>query len=264
MGATGRKRSRDFPQGAGSCKARARRPGGHGPRYNEPVSRVPRTALLWLVGALLTAGAVLAIAGDDDGGNAPRTRVEGIPSTTRAPPGRTTHDRTNPHREARHPESTHAAVREAVAESKSPRLDPAQRDVTAVVRNFVAALNAKDGERACALFASGALAGFDFPRERGDCATSLSASVGYRSPRGTPVYGRSRVPRIPSVTIDGSQARVTATVVTRFADDREPSVEDDVIYLVNTDGSWLIAKPSATLYRAVGAGNIPPQVLAPP
>src|SRR6266542_843199 len=84
------------------------------------------------------------------------------------------------------------------------------------------------------------------------------------SPRGTPVYGRSRVPRIPSVTIDGAQARVTATVVTRFADNREPSVEDDVIYLSRTDGRWLIAKPSATLYRAIGVGDIPPQALAPP
>ena len=52
--------------------------------------------------------------------------------------------------------------------------------------------------------------------------------------------------------------------MTRFADNREPSVEDDVVYLRRQGGRWLIAKPSATLYRAIGVGNIPPQVLAPP
>ncbi len=52
--------------------------------------------------------------------------------------------------------------------------------------------------------------------------------------------------------------------MTRFADNREPSVEDDLIYLRKQGDAWLIAKPSATLYRAIGVGNIPPQVLAPP
>jgi hypothetical protein len=66
------------------------------------------------------------------------------------------------------------------------------------------------------------------------------------------------------VTINGPQARVSATTVTRFADNREPSIEDDLIYLGRVNGRWLIAKPSATFYRAIGVGNIPPQVLAPP
>jgi hypothetical protein len=66
------------------------------------------------------------------------------------------------------------------------------------------------------------------------------------------------------VAIDGSEARVTATIVTRFADNREPSVEDDLIYLRMEGERWLIVKPTATLYRAIGVGDIPPQVLAPP
>jgi len=66
------------------------------------------------------------------------------------------------------------------------------------------------------------------------------------------------------VSIDGSDARVVATIVTHFAGDREPSVEDDLIYLRNEGGRWLVVKPSATLYRAIGVGDIPPQVLAPP
>ena len=92
----------------------------------------------------------------------------------------------------------------------------------------------------------------------------MSASIGYRDPRGFPVFAGARVARVAGVTIDGPQARVVATTVTRFADNREPSVEDDLIYLDRAGGRWLIAKPSATLYRAIGVGNIPPQVLAPP
>jgi hypothetical protein len=100
----------------------------------------------------------------------------------------------------------------------------------------------------------------------------LSASIGYRDPRGFPVYDRSRIARIASVTVDGSEAsnhsganaRVVATTVTHFAGNREPSVEDDLVYLQNEDGQWLIVKPSAALYRAIGVGDIPPQVLAPP
>jgi hypothetical protein len=78
------------------------------------------------------------------------------------------------------------------------------------------------------------------------------------------VYEGSRVARTNSVTIDGTDARVVATTVTDFAGNREPSVEDDVVYLRHQDGRWLIVKPSAALYRAIGVGDIPPTVLAPP
>ena len=53
-------------------------------------------------------------------------------------------------------------------------------------------------------------------------------------------------------------------MVTRFADRDEVSIEDDVVYLVRDAGSWSIAKPSSTLYRAVGIADVPPSVLTPP
>ena len=161
-------------------------------------------------------------------------------------------------------ESVRAAVRAAVAESDIARLDESQREVAGVVRAYVKALDARDGRRACSLFAPGALSNVDLPRDRGGCGESLSASIGYRDPRGFPAYSGSRVARIPAVEIDGSSARVTATTVTRFAGSREPSVEDDLVYLTDRGGRWVIAKPSANLYRAIGVGNIPPSVLAPP
>lgn len=92
----------------------------------------------------------------------------------------------------------------------------------------------------------------------------MAASIGYRDPRGFPVFAGARVARVTGVAIDGPEARVTATTVTRFADDREPSVEDDVIYLRMWRGRWLIEKPGATFHRAIGVGDIPPEALAPP
>ncbi len=155
-------------------------------------------------------------------------------------------------------------MRSAVRQTKPARLDPAERRVAAAVRGYVTALDSRDGERLCALFVPGALDAVRFPRQRGDCGSSVEASIGYRDPRGFPVYEGSRVARIGSVAIDGGNARVVATEVTRFAGNREPSIEDDVVYAEERGGLWLIAKPSAALYRAIGVGDIPPSVLAPP
>jgi hypothetical protein len=227
--------------------------------------RFARTRLVWLVVAALATGAgVLVLSGgEEDDAARPPGELQGVPTEPPDAPPRERHQagREPPRSE---PQGTREAVQEAVRSSPAPRLDPGQRAVARVVRDYLAALNARDGGRACALFVPGALSAVDFPRDRGGCAPSLSASVGYRDPRGFPVYERSRIGRIPSVTIDGSQARVVATTVTHFADNREPSVEDDLVYLRNEEGRWLILKPSSTLYRAIGVGDIPPQVLAPP
>ena len=234
--------------------------------------RFARTRLVWLIAAALaTAAGVLVLSGNEEGGGPQHpAEQQSVPTKPGVTTPRQQHEaHGEPPRS--HPQGTRAAVQEAVRSSPAPRLDRGQRGVARVVRAYLAALNARDGKRACRLFVPGALAAVDFPRDRGSCAASLSASIGYRDPRGFPVYDRSRIGRIPSVTIDGSvagsapaSARVVATTVTHFAGNREPSVEDDLVYLRNEDGRWLIIKPSATLYRAIGVGDIPLQVLAPP
>jgi hypothetical protein len=221
------------------------------------MTRIVRPPLLWLVATVVTGAAVLLITSSgDEGGPAPQRQPNPGPAT--ASRGRhhagTGHRRSTPRKE----------VHRAVAESPRARLDAAERDVVRVVRAYVTALDTRDGARACDLFAPGALDSVRFPRDRGACSESLSASIGYRDPRGFPVFRHSRVARISDVATEGESARVTATTVTRFAGDREPSVEDDLIYLALEGGRWLIVKPEALLYRAIGAGNIPPSVLTPP
>jgi hypothetical protein len=132
---------------------------------------------------------------------------------------------------------------------------------------YVDALDAGDGAAVCALLAPGAIDGVELPRPRADCARSLTASIGYRDPRGLPVWEgatATSVP-VPELNAGARTTRVVATVVTRFADREEASIEDDVVYLVRDGGAgWLIAKPSSTLYRAVGIADVPPSVLTPP
>lgn len=145
-----------------------------------------------------------------------------------------------------------------------PRQTELEREAKRTLRRFVAALDARDGERACALLAPDALDEIELPERRGNCAASLEASIGYRDPRGLPVWEGAEVGAVRALELEGTTAKLLATVVTRFADRDEVSIEDDVVYLIRGGGGWLIAKPSSTLYRAVGIADVPPSVLSPP
>ena len=167
------------------------------------VSRFARSRLVWLAAAALAAAAgVLVLSGDEEGGNPEPTERQSAPAERAAestPPQ--PEPRGGPPRSDR--EGTPADVQEAVRSSPDPRLDPEQRQIARVVRAYVAALNGHDAAAACGLFVPGALAEVEFPRDRGTCEASLATSIGYRDPRGFPVYDRSRIGRIPSVAIDG-------------------------------------------------------------
>jgi hypothetical protein len=145
-----------------------------------------------------------------------------------------------------------------------PRMTALERAAARTARDYVSALDQRDGARVCALFAAEALDEVKLPRPKGGCAESMTASIGYEDPRGLPVWESSQLVDVLTVNLSGETAKVVATVVTGFADREEPSVEDDVIYLSREGDGWLIAKPSATLYRAVGIADVPPAVLTPP
>ena len=145
----------------------------------------------------------------------------------------------------------------------APSSDP-EREASAAVTDFVAALDERNGDAVCSAFAPDSLAGVRFPKPAGSCAETMERSLGYRDPRGLPVWRDSRPTGDISARIDGDAARVTATIVTRYRGQRETTVEDDVLYLRNLDGRWLLLKPSATFYRAIGVGDIPLDAFRPP
>jgi hypothetical protein len=194
------------------------------------------------IAAVAGAIGVLALTGDGDGDEpAPATTTSPAPTATVEEP------QTLP------PED----------EEETGGTSEEERQAERVVRTYVEALNAKDGRTMCELV-PGVDEELELPVKRPSCDASVKASIGYRDPRGFPVWKSSEVERVRSIVVEGSSARVSATVITYFADRGEPSVEDDTIYLVNRRHRWRLAKPSATIYRAVGYPDVPPEVLAAP
>ena len=69
-----------------------------------------------------------------------------------------------------------------------PRVTELEREARRTVREYVAALDARDGERACGLLAPKALGEIELLQNQGGCASSLEASIGHRDARGIPVW----------------------------------------------------------------------------
>lgn len=198
-----------------------------------------------IVAGVVAATAVVLISGGDDGGE----EAADVADVTRAPA----------------PEfPTPLDGKDPAGGGSAAGGENAERQVVRAAREYLAGIDARDGKRVCAVLAPGAIQNLELPRERAGCRTTLSASIGYRDPRGFPVFDSARVESVEDVTVGAGEARVTVTVVTRFADRDQPSIEDDLIYLVEIDGEWRVVKPSATLYRAVGKPEAPPEAIAPP
>jgi hypothetical protein len=139
-----------------------------------------------------------------------------------------------------------------------------QAAVAQTVAAYIAALDAHAARRVCALFARGALDRSILPERRSTCAASMRASIGTRPRGGGPAWRRTRLASTHVERLSDDRSRVSATVVHRFSDRNYASVEDDVIYLERVGGRWLLAKASATLYRAVGYAQPPLEAFAPP
>jgi hypothetical protein len=135
---------------------------------------------------------------------------------------------------------------------------------TIAIRDYIAALDRHDAARVCALIVPGGLPLGDLPQRNGRCVPSLRASIGARPADGGPAWRRTEIVELKPVALSDDRARVTATVTHRFSDRKYLSVEDDVIYLERVGGHWLLAKPSATFYRAVGYAQPPLRAFSPP
>lgn len=163
------------------------------------------------------------------------------------------------------------AATEASPEAKAngPRstgeLEGADRSAaTAAVTDYVGALDRHEASRVCALIAPDGMKLSDLPQPRGGCRASVRASIGTRPRGGGPAWRRTQLVEVKPEALGDDRARITATVTHRFSDRKYVSVEDDVIYLEKIAGSWLLAKPSATFYRAVGYAQPPLRAFAPP
>jgi hypothetical protein len=148
------------------------------------------------------------------------------------------------------------------AKGDLPSMDRSQVETT--VSDYIGALDHHDAARVCALLLPGSLDPGELPEPRAGCRPSLRASIGTRPRSGGPAWRRTTLAETKAEDLGDGRARVSATVVHHFSDRKYVSVEDDVVYLEKVGGSWLIAKPSATLYRAVGYREPPLRAFAPP
>ena len=172
------------------------------------------------------------------------------------------------------PDST-SPLEEPAATEASPEAPPAAAEgdslsendrarVAAAVSAYIAAVNADNGEAVCELLAPGALDGAGLPTKLPSCPESVQASIGHRSGGGTPVWTRTRLHALTAVAVDEDRARVTATVTHDFAG-RARALGRGGRDLPRPGGDeWLIAKPSASFYRAIGYPEPPLRALTPP
>jgi ketosteroid isomerase-like protein len=136
--------------------------------------------------------------------------------------------------------------------------------VTAAVSDYIRSLDRHDARRVCSLFAPGTVDLSLLPKQRDGCVPSLRESIGTPPSGGAPAWRRTTLVEVKPEDLGDGRARVSATVTHHFSDRRYVSVEDDVVYLEKAGGRWLIVKPSATLYRAVGYESPPLGAFTPP
>jgi hypothetical protein len=228
------------------------------------------------LGAIAVTVATLALAGCGSSGGDEGTRAATVPAAAtstvgetkfggKLPPGAV--DPVDTAEEAAAGPAANEASPEASANGpqSTGELTGADRTAaTAAVRDFIVALDRRDPARVCGLIVPGGLDRSDLPRNRGGCRPSVRASIGTRPPGGGPAWRQTQVVEMKPEALGEDRARITSTVTHRFSDREYVSVEDDVIYLEKLGGRWLLAKPSATFYRAVGYAQPPLRAFAPP
>jgi hypothetical protein len=226
-------------------------------------------------GGIVIAVAALALAGCGSGSGDGKTTTKAAGATTatastgvvtgKLPPGAV--EPADPAEEqAEGPAATEASP-EAGAEGPEASGELSGEDRTtavAAVSDYIRALDRHDGARVCALLMPGVLNLGQLPKRRGGCRPSLAASIGTPPRGGGPAWRKTTLVAVKPEDLGDQRARISATVTHHFSDRKYVSVEDDVIYLQRLGGRWLLAKPSATLYRAVGYESPPLGAFTPP
>jgi hypothetical protein len=142
--------------------------------------------------------------------------------------------------------------------NSEPNVDGASLVDTA--QAYVNAINAHDGKAVCDLMLPSVA--YEFRIEGwGECPKFVSAYIGYTEDSGSRKFVRAMILAAGPAEPRGELRSVPMAVQVTF--EGSDAVLDDVLWFVERNGSWRIAKASAVLYAAFG-GNAAEDVLAPP
>ena len=142
-------------------------------------------------------------------------------------------------------------------------------DPEALARDYVEAINARDGARVCALMTADAAAELSAPERNVSCDRTVSGFIGYVEDAGMPEFLEYR---LDGVRLGETQGEYSSIRLSLEARRRSTSAEqafetcrfEDTVWLTPEGGELRVAKPSMALHVAFGATNVQDGVLAPP
>jgi hypothetical protein len=131
------------------------------------------------------------------------------------------------------------------------------------VREYVEAINAHNGKVVCSLLLDSAGYQFRIPNW-GECPKFVSAYIGYAEDDPSDSFHRARILSLQPGKTRGDLASMKAKLEIERDDGRVRETLDDVIWMLEREGRWRIAKASALLYAAFGAYQVPDDLLEAP
>jgi hypothetical protein len=137
-----------------------------------------------------------------------------------------------------------------------------------LARNYVSAINVRDGARVCALMTKDAAAELRIREGDLSCDRTVAGYIGYVEDAGAPRFLRYRLRGVRSGSSQGdySSIRLRLEARRRSTDGRQAFERcsfEDIVWITHEGGELRIAKPSLALYVAFGA-TLHGGVLAPP
>jgi hypothetical protein len=137
-----------------------------------------------------------------------------------------------------------------------------------VARAYVDAINAHDGETVCGLMLESAAYQFRIPGW-GECPKFVSGYIGYGEESDTDTFYRAAIVSLADGERKGELRSLLLSVDVELNEqgneaNRRTVIYDDVLWLVERDGRWRLAKASGLLYVAFAAYQAPDDLLEAP
>lgn len=138
-----------------------------------------------------------------------------------------------------------------------------------LARDYVAAINARDGERVCGLMTAGAAAELSIPDKNIPCERTVAGFIGYVEDAGMPEFLEYQLGGVRPGATQGEYSSIRLSLEgRRRSSSGEQAFEtcrfEDTVWLTHQGDDLRIAKPSLALYVAFGATNVQDGILAPP